>query len=104
MHAERRCTKKSRKMTLHPEDTDLAELARTLQRTFSDRPPTGYLPGRTAFRDALVANLECSQLEAEELVDTMVGHGYLRYRGEPTAKIDELETWQIIRAPASSHQ
>ena len=83
-------------MIFCPEDTDLAELASTLQRTFADHPPTGYLLGRTAFRDAVVNHLGCSQLQAEKLVDTLVSCGYLCYRGEPTAKVDDLDPWQIV--------
>jgi hypothetical protein len=89
-------------MTFRPEDIDLAQLAAELQRTFGDRPPTGYLPGRTAFRDAVVAKLECSQLEAELLVDTMISSGFLRYSGTPTEKVDELEPWEITALPRSS--
>jgi hypothetical protein len=89
-------------MTFRPEDIDLAEVADGLRRTFGDRGPTGYLPGRTAFRDALVVQLECSQLEAELVVDTMIARGFLRYEGDPTAKVDELEQWIISRWPQPS--
>ena len=89
-------------MTFRPEDIDLAQLAEDLERTFGNHPPTGYLPGRTAFRDALVAKLGCSQLEAELLVETMISGGFLRYMGTPTEKIDELEPWEIAPLPQSS--
>jgi hypothetical protein len=83
-----------------PEDIDLSELAETLRRTFGEQPPIGYLPGRTAFRDAIVSHVGCSQLEAEQLVDTMVTRGFLRYQGNPTSEIDEHDPWSITRRPA----
>ena len=89
-------------MTFRPEDIDLAELVAALQRTFAGRPPTGYLLGRTAFRDALVSHLGCSLLQAEELVDTLVSQGYLTYPGELTERVDDLEPWQIVREPIAS--
>ena len=86
-------------MTFRPEDIDLAQLAGELERIFADRAPTGYLSGRTALRDALVVRLGCSLLEAEQLVDTMVSHGFLCYPGPTTEEIDDLEPWEITREP-----
>jgi hypothetical protein len=37
----------------------------------------GSLAGRTAFRDAVVEVLRCSELEAELIVDTLVARGFL---------------------------
>lgn len=38
-----------------------------------------YLVGKTAFRDALCARFDVSQLEAEELVDGLEGAGWIRF-------------------------
>jgi hypothetical protein len=82
------------------QDVDLAELARHLKRVFTTDAPRGYVVGRTLVRDAVVLKLECSQLEAEELVDTMVARGFLHYPGAPD-QVDQLARWTISSAPDS---
>jgi hypothetical protein len=37
----------------------------------------GAVVGRTRLRDAVAHELQCSQLQAEQLVDTMIGRGLL---------------------------
>jgi hypothetical protein len=83
-----------------PEDIDLAEVATALRQVFTDAPPLGYLQGRTALRDAVAVHLHCSLLQAEEVVDTMVSRGFLRYEGSAIEAVGDLEPWQIV-APAS---
>jgi hypothetical protein len=73
------------------EDIDLRALLEYLAGVFSGAPPEGAIAGRTAFRDALVAKLACSQLEAEELVDSLVLRGFLRLTSSPEAG----EFWTI---------
>jgi len=85
-------------MPFRVEHTDLAQLARKLRRVFADGPPTGYLLGRTIVRDAIVLELECSQLEAERVVDTMVVRGFLRYPCAPD-RIDNPVAWTISPVP-----
>ncbi|SRR6266516_5082537 len=85
----------TRPMSFRTEETDLAELARGLEGAFSGRLPVGYLPGRTAFRDATTQLLGCSELEAEEIVDTMIALGFLHYEGAPDREIDDLRPWVI---------
>jgi hypothetical protein len=58
------------------ESVDLAQLARRLRETCGPSIE-GPLMGRTCFRDAVVKHLGCSELEAEQLVDTMVQRGFL---------------------------
>lgn len=60
-----------------PETIDLAELARSLRNAVG---PTveGIVVGRTLLRDEVIRLLECSLLEAEQLVDTMIGRGIIR--------------------------
>jgi hypothetical protein len=86
-------------MTFEPEGIDLAELARELDQAFEGKPPVGYLLGRTALRDATVQILQSSLLEAEEVVDTMVAHGFLRYEGAPAEEVDDLLCWRISDQP-----
>jgi hypothetical protein len=83
-----------------PEDIDLAEVAAALRQVFSDAPPLGYLQGRTALRDAVAVHLDCSLLQAEEVVDTMVSRGFLRYEGSSVEAVDDLEPWQIVSSAA----
>ncbi len=79
-----------------PEEVDLEDLAVRLGQAFGEVPPVGYLPGRTALRDAVASQLGCSQLQAEEVVDTMVERGFLRYLGPTIEGVDELEPWSIV--------
>ncbi|HVU05513.1 MAG TPA: hypothetical protein VHE30_27385 [Polyangiaceae bacterium] len=67
------------------ERVDLAAVAAMLDRELEGRAPEGFVRGRTVLRDAVMAHFSCSALEAEELVDTMVGRGFLRFSGDPAA-------------------
>jgi hypothetical protein len=81
-------------MKLHPEAVDLAELAYALRGAFLSEPPEGFLEGRTALRDAVRDRLDCSELEAEEVVDTMVSQGFLRFTGNSRGAF-EGGVWRI---------
>jgi hypothetical protein len=72
--------------TFDPTQIDLAELARMLAQTCGELV-SGLIVGRTRFRDALVAHLGCSQLEAELLVDTLVARGFLVKRELATGQV-----------------
>lgn len=89
-------------MTTPPESIDLAQLASELARAFSNNPPAGYLLGKTAFRDAVTDLLACSQLEAEEIVDTMIDCGFLQYEGATASGVDDLRIWRILEGPSST--
>lgn len=60
-----------------PETIDLAELTSQLRSTCG---PTieGTVVGRTVLRDEVSRLLGCSLLEAEQMVDTMIGRGFIR--------------------------
>jgi hypothetical protein len=66
------------------ESIDLAALAAKLAATFGGSAPEGYVRGRTTLRDAVAAHLGCSALMAENLVETMISRGWLRFDGDPT--------------------
>jgi hypothetical protein len=83
-------------MPLQVEAIDLAAIAAALESVFSGGPPTGYVQGRTAIRDAVVAHLDCSELEAEMLVDTMVSRGFLRFEGDPEGPPTVNDAWRIV--------
>jgi hypothetical protein len=78
---------------------DLAQVATELMRIFAGNAPRGYLPGRTLLRDAVVSKFNCSQLEAEQLVDTMKSRGFLRYDGATSTGIDDMRSWTINCTP-----
>jgi hypothetical protein len=73
----------------------LAELTAALRARFGGAAPAGYLDGRTALRDAVAERLECSTLEAEEIVDTLVAQGFARYEGDPAAALDDGRSWSL---------
>jgi competence protein ComEC len=78
------------------EDLDLLEIAERLKRHVPEgEPPVGYLRGRSYFRDVLVAELGCSQLEAESLVDTLEMNGYLKFEGDPSVRSRAESRWDI---------
>jgi len=65
--------------SIDPESIDLAELAVVL-RSACGGTIAGAVVGRTRLRDEVSRHLECSQLEAERIVDTMIGRGFIRRR------------------------
>jgi competence protein ComEC len=78
------------------EDVDLMEVAERLRRHIPEgEPPVGYLRGRSYFRDVLVHELNCSELEAETLVDTLEMNGYLRFTGDPSVRSRAESRWDI---------
>ncbi len=80
------------------EGIDLAEVAERLFRHIpASEPPVGYLRGRSYFRDVLVHELGISELEAEDLVDTLQMNGYLRFAGDPSARSQAEARWEILR-------
>ncbi|MDH3202562.1 MAG: hypothetical protein OEM15_16855 [Myxococcales bacterium] len=82
--------------TIVPEEIDLNQLRRQLQGHFGELPPAGYVRGKTALRAAIVQILQCSELESEQLVDTLEARRMIRYEGEKRDAIDDLESfWQL---------
>jgi hypothetical protein len=78
------------------ERIDLAEVAAVIRRHIPPGdPPVGYLRGRSYFRDVLVHELRCSDVEAERLVDTLEMHGYLRFEGDPAERSVADSRWDI---------
>lgn len=79
------------------EDVDLAALAARIRRHIPpNEPPVGYLRGRSYFRDVIAHDLGCSDLEAEELVDTLEMNGYLRFEGDPSARSRAESRWTVL--------
>ncbi len=59
-------------------EVDLAELARMLAR-LPESLREGFVLGKTACRDAVLDEVGCSEVQAEDLVDTLVLQGFLRF-------------------------
>jgi hypothetical protein len=77
------------------EDVDLADLTERLRHRFEAAAPIGYLNGRTALRDAVASELDCSELEAENIVDTLIAQGFVRYGGDPRFELGDDRRWSL---------
>jgi competence protein ComEC len=78
------------------EDIDLMELTERIRRHIPENePPVGYLRGRSYFRDVIVHEIGCSELEAEDLVDTLEMNGYLRFNGDPSIRSRAESRWEV---------
>ena len=78
------------------EDVDLLDLAERIKRHIpAGEPPVGYLRGRNYFRDVIAQELGCSDLEAEDLVDTLEMNGYLRFAGDPSVRSRADSRWDV---------
>jgi len=75
---------------LDPESIDLADLAKVLRASCGPVLP-GDAVGKTRIRDQLVIHLNCSELEAELLVDTMIARGFVKRREQT----DRLVFWEL---------
>ena len=79
------------------ESIDLEELARMIRRHIPpNEPPVGYLRGRSYFRDVVAHALQCSDVEAEQLVDTLEMNGYLHFQGDPSERSVADSRWDIL--------
>lgn len=76
--------------TLDVESVDLAALVTAMQSRFS-APFEGAVMGRTNMRDFVSEELECSELEAEQIVDTLVARRFARLERDA----DGRELWHL---------
>ncbi|MCP3141229.1 hypothetical protein [Pyxidicoccus xibeiensis] len=77
------------------EDLDLQQLTADLKRTLGPGEPIGYLRGKALMRDVLVSTKGFSELEAEELIDTLELRGFLRFLGDPSERSVADAHWDI---------
>jgi hypothetical protein len=77
------------------DDLDLRQLTADLKRILAPGEPVGYLRGKSLFRDVLVSMKGFSELEAEELIDTLEIRGFLRFLGDPTERSVADAHWEI---------
>jgi hypothetical protein len=85
-----------------PENLDLEELVHQLRAALGDADPVGYLRGKSLMRNALVHQRRISELEAEEMIDTLEMGGFLRYLGDPTQPSQADARWEL-GSPRSAH-
>ncbi|WP_426750877.1 hypothetical protein [Myxococcus sp. Y35] len=78
-----------------PEDIDLQQLTADLKNALGPGEPVGYLRGKSVMRNLLVDLRGFSELEAEELIDTMELRGFLRFLGDPTERSMAESHWDI---------
>ncbi len=79
-----------------PEEIDLEALRRQLAERLRGAEPAGYVHGKGILRATVVSILRCSQMEAEQLVDTLEGRNLIRYGGHRRDGVDDLEShWQL---------
>ncbi len=78
-----------------PDDLDLQALTEELKKRLGHSEPVGYLRGKSLMRDVLVQQEGFSQLEAEELIDTLEMNGYLRFLGDPAERSHADTGWEI---------
>ena len=83
------------------EHLDLEEVTQRLRAALGDASPSGYLRGKSFMRNALVHAEGCSELEAEELIDTLESRGFLKYIGDPSERSQANGKWEIASAPPS---
>jgi hypothetical protein len=77
------------------EDLDLRQLTEELKHALGHGEPVGYLRGKSMMRDTLVQMKGFSELEAEELIDTLELRGFLRFLGDPSERSVADAPWEI---------
>jgi hypothetical protein len=77
------------------DDLDLQQLTAELKSALAPGEPVGYLRGKSLMRDMLVTMKGFSELEAEELIDTLELRGFLRFLGDPTERSIADSHWEI---------
>lgn len=79
-----------------PENLDLMATAEELRSKLQRFPPHGYLRGKSLMRDLLVHEHNYSELEAEEIIDTLEMQGFLHFLGDPSERSHASDTlWEI---------
>lgn len=80
-------------------DDSRATLARAFEALLNhfpqDRPPIGYLGGRTQMRNVIAEETGCSLHHAEQLVEELESAGYILYEGDTYAPEKLPASWTI---------
>lgn len=78
-----------------PEDLDLQRLTEELRNVLGDAEPKGYLRGKALMRNALVRTKGYSELESEELIDTLESRGFIHFLGDPASRSEANSGWDL---------
>jgi hypothetical protein len=78
------------------------ELSRVIATALQGTPPLGYIRGKTLMRGALINHLDCSEVEAELLVDRLETRGFVRFIAHPAAETTYQGIWSIASPPPIS--
>lgn len=77
------------------DDLDLQALTEDLKGMVHHHGPVGYLRGKSLMRDLLVEKKGFSQLDAEDLIDTLEMQGYLHFLGNTSERSETDSPWEI---------
>ena len=78
-----------------PEDIDLKALTDELRALLTPGLPEGYLRGKSLMRDTLVQHKGYSELEAEDLIDTLELQGFLHFLGDKSERSVADSHWDL---------
>ena len=81
------------------EDLDLQELTQQLRAALGNAEPVGYLRGKSLMRNALVHERGFSELDAEEVIDTLELRGFIKYLGDPSEPSQANAHWDLATSP-----
>ena len=82
-------------MAVNPEELDLAWLSEAVANRVSPHLMQEFIEGKTAIRDGVAEELDCSMMVAEQVVETMISRGMLRFVGDPKKAADTHGTWTL---------
>jgi len=77
------------------EDMDLGRVTEEIHGVLRNHEPVGYLRGKALMRDVLAQRRGLSELEAEELIDTLEMRGYLHFLGDPAERSEAESHWNF---------
>ncbi len=82
----------------------LADLCVLIAPAFAGISPLGYVRGKTLMRQVLVRELDCSEAEAELLVDQLEARGFVRFDRPPASDTMTQGTWRIAVPPQAPQE
>lgn len=80
------------------EDLDLGQITAEIHEALRHHEPVGYLRGKALMRDVVAQRRGLSELEAEELIDTLELRGYLHFLGDPAERSEAESHWNFHEA------
>ena len=77
-------------------DLDLALLTSELANLIRSRTPMNYRVGRERMRSAIQSLIECEDLAADHLIDSMIARGYAQFTRHPLHAGDHtIGVWKL---------